>query len=75
VVAGKTDSGFDPSGPKTHVRVTFEKRKGQDVTGAIGEEMTIRSLPSPDGIILDVDLWEKHPTRRTCERLRSAVTY
>jgi|tagenome__1003787_1003787.scaffolds.fasta_scaffold20982481_1 hypothetical protein len=42
------------------VRVAFEKRKRQYLAGAVGEEVPIGPVPSPDGIILDVDLWKQH---------------
>src|SRR5258708_16260053 len=61
MVASESCRRFDPSGVKADVRVTFEKRKRQHLTGAVGEEMPVGSMPVPNWIILDVDLWEEHP--------------
>jgi len=60
VVAGEPWRRFDPSGVKADVRVTFEERKGQHLTGAVGEEMPIGPVPAPNRVILDVDLPEEH---------------
>src|SRR4051812_451367 len=60
VVAGESGRGLDPAGAEAQVRIAFQKREGQDLTGAIGEEVPIGSVPASGRIILHVDLWEEH---------------
>jgi hypothetical protein len=40
--------------------VTFEERKGQHLTGAVGEEMPVGAGPAANRIILGVDLRDEH---------------
>jgi len=60
VVADESSRRFDPSGAKLEIRISFQKRKGQHLTGAVSEEVPVRPVPPPDWIDLHVDLREEH---------------
>ena len=60
VVAGDSCRRLDPAGAEAQVRIALQKREGQHLTGAIGEEVPIGPVPASGRIILYVDLWEEH---------------
>src|SRR5437764_571150 len=63
MIAEESGYGFDPSGTEAEVRISLEKRVSEHLTGAVGEELAVGPMPSPDRIILDVDLREEHRAR------------
>jgi len=60
VVAAESGRRFDPSGAEFEIRLSFQKRKGQHLTGAVSEEVPVGPVPPPDRIDLHVDLREEH---------------
>ena len=45
VVAVESGPRFDPSGAEVEIRISFKKRKGQHLTGAVSEEVPVGPMP------------------------------
>jgi hypothetical protein len=67
VVAAESGCRFDPSGAEFEIRIAFQKREGQHLTGAVSEEVPVGPVPPPDRIGLHVDLREEHSGARALD--------
>jgi hypothetical protein len=59
VVTAESGRRFDSSGAEFEIRISFEKRKGQHLTGAVGEEVPVGPVPPADRGSLHVDRWKE----------------
>lgn len=56
VVADEARRRLDSAGMESKVCVAIEECKGQDLAGAVGEELAVRPVPSSNWVVLDIDL-------------------